>query len=162
MASIGFGMLSPDIVLRILSMMTIPLSPLLSLPLTASLYSSALSIILWNLFHGSDSIESGKREISLWFPEGTVNCLSSQHAWTIDNTPIDFKGRFGGGRRVCPGIHLGTTRVELVLANLMYYFDWKLPYGMKEEDMNMEEGLGQRLDVHKEVPLELVPDSYIQ
>ncbi|KAM7269086.1 hypothetical protein ACFE04_024583 [Oxalis oulophora] len=84
------------------------------------------------------------------------------------NTSIDFKGKhfellpFGAGRRVCPGIHLGTTTIELVLANLLYCFDWKFPDGMKEEDMNMEEGLGQRLDVHKEVPLELVPVSYIQ
>ncbi|KAM7269411.1 hypothetical protein ACFE04_024908 [Oxalis oulophora] len=86
----------------------------------------------------------------------------------FEKSSIDFNGQhfellpFGAGRRICPGIHLGTTTVELVLANLLYCFDWKLPYGMKEEDMNMEEGFGQRLDVHKEVPLELVPVSYIQ
>ncbi|KAM7273133.1 hypothetical protein ACFE04_027797 [Oxalis oulophora] len=37
-----------------------------------------------NLIHGSDSAESGKREISLWFPEGTVNWQSSQHAWVYE------------------------------------------------------------------------------
>ncbi|XP_071724311.1 LOW QUALITY PROTEIN: cytochrome P450 71B2-like [Rutidosis leptorrhynchoides] len=84
-----------------------------------------------------------------------------------NNASIDFKGQhfellpFGAGRRVCPGIHLATTTMELLLANLLYCFDWKLPRGMKEEDMNMEEAAGQRLDVHKKIPLELVPVNYI-
>ncbi|KAG8498564.1 hypothetical protein CXB51_004860 [Gossypium anomalum] len=47
----------------------------------------------------------------------------------IDN-PIDLKGQhfellpFGGGRRICPGINMGMTVLELALANLLY-FDWK-------------------------------------
>uniref|UniRef100_A0A2N9HDZ0 Cytochrome P450 n=1 Tax=Fagus sylvatica TaxID=28930 RepID=A0A2N9HDZ0_FAGSY len=61
------------------------------------------------------------------------------------NNSIDYKGQhfellpFGAGRRGCPGIYMATTTIELALANLLYCFDWKLAYGMKEEDINMEE-----------------------
>ncbi|KAM7464685.1 hypothetical protein LguiA_032806 [Lonicera macranthoides] len=78
----------------------------------------------------------------------------------IDST-VDFKGQhfeflpFGAGRRGCPGIYMGTTMVELVLANLLYCFDWKLPNGMKEEDVDMEEAAGQT--VYKKLALSLVP-----
>ncbi|KAJ7945464.1 Cytochrome P450 [Quillaja saponaria] len=78
---------------------------------------------------------------------------------------IDFKGQnyellpFGAGRRGCPGIYMGVTMVELALANLMLCFDWKLPSGMKEEDVDMEEVAG--LAVYKKLPLKLVPVSYI-
>ena len=64
------------------------------------------------------------------------------------DSSIDLKGQnfevllFGSGRRACPAIYMGTTMVELGLANLLYCFDWKLPNGMKEEDINMEETTG--------------------
>ncbi|KAF2291933.1 hypothetical protein GH714_042275 [Hevea brasiliensis] len=78
----------------------------------------------------------------------------------IDN-PIDFRGQhyellpFGGGRRGCPGISMGIVTVELALANLLFCFDWKLPYNMKEEDLNMEEAAG--LTTYKKEALMLVP-----
>lgn len=78
----------------------------------------------------------------------------------IDSS-VDFKGQhfeflpFGAGRRGCPAIYMGTTMVELVLANLLYCFDWKLPNGMKEEDIDMEEAAGQT--VYKKLALSLVP-----
>ncbi|XP_026396807.1 cytochrome P450 71A9-like [Papaver somniferum] len=49
----------------------------------------------------------------------------------------NFKGHdfemlpFEGGRRSCPGMNFAEVLVELVLANLLPCFDWKLPYGMK-------------------------------
>ncbi|KAF2291809.1 hypothetical protein GH714_035691 [Hevea brasiliensis] len=81
----------------------------------------------------------------------------------IDN-PIDFKGQnfemlpFGGGRRGCPGIVMGLATVELALANLLFCFDWKLPFDMKVEDINMEEAAG--LTVYKKASLLLVPIRY--
>ncbi|XVF02586.1 hypothetical protein REPUB_Repub04eG0187400 [Reevesia pubescens] len=84
----------------------------------------------------------------------------------IDNT-VDFKGQhfeflpFGAGRRGCPGIYMGTVTSELLLANLLYCFDWKLPGGMKEEDINMEESAGHSLTVSKKTPLLLVPIKYL-
>ncbi|GMN49062.1 hypothetical protein TIFTF001_018229 [Ficus carica] len=80
---------------------------------------------------------------------------------------IDIKGQhfellpFGSGRRVCPAIYMGTTTVELGLANLLYSFDWELPSGMKEEDINMEESTGLSLTLNKRTPLKLVPKKHL-
>ena len=43
---------------------------------------------------------------------------------------------------MCPAINMGIAMLELTFANLLYHFNWKLPHGMKEEDINMEEGAG--------------------
>lgn len=81
----------------------------------------------------------------------------------IDNS-VDFKGQhfeflpFGAGRRVCPAMNMAIAMVELTLANLLYHFNWKLPHGMKEGDINMEEAPG--LSVHKKIALSLVPIKY--
>ncbi|XP_050131526.1 cytochrome P450 71B34-like [Malus sylvestris] len=87
----------------------------------------------------------------------------------FDGSSVDYKGQhfeflsFGAGRRVCPGIYMGTTTVELGLANLLYWFDWKLPDGMKEEDLDMEETSGTlSLTVSKRTPLNLIPEKISQ
>ncbi|KAL0414179.1 UNVERIFIED_CONTAM: cytochrome [Sesamum radiatum] len=55
------------------------------------------------------------------------------------NSNVDFKGQdFGSGRRVCPGMALGIAEVEVVLANLLYSFDWDLPAGMVEDDVDLD------------------------
>ena len=39
-----------------------------------------------NLIHGSDGIETAKREIGLWFkPEEIVDYQSGQNIWMYDN-----------------------------------------------------------------------------
>ncbi|KAB1213134.1 Cytochrome P450 71B36 [Morella rubra] len=79
------------------------------------------------------------------------------------DSSIDYKGQnfeflpFGAGRRSCPGISMATSTIELALANLLYCFDWKLPHGMKEEDISMEESVGLSLTTHKKTALNLVP-----
>uniref|UniRef100_A0A0D9X3I3 Cytochrome P450 n=1 Tax=Leersia perrieri TaxID=77586 RepID=A0A0D9X3I3_9ORYZ len=73
----------------------------------------------------------------------------------------DFKGQdlhflpFGSGRRMCPGIHTAEVTLEIMLANLVYRFNWKLPYGMKKEDMDMTDVFG--LAIHRREKLILVP-----
>ncbi|CAN6727079.1 unnamed protein product [Malus baccata var. baccata] len=87
----------------------------------------------------------------------------------FDGSSVDYKGQhfeflpFGAGRRVCPGMYMGTTTVELGLANLLYWFDWILPDGMKDEDLDMEEASGSlSLTVAKRTPLNLVPVKFSQ
>ena len=73
---------------------------------------------------------------------------------------VDYRGQhfellpFGAGRRGCPGIDFGVVLIELALANLLCYFDWELPHGMRREDLDMEEAFG--ITMHKKVPLCLV------
>ncbi|GLU20484.1 hypothetical protein SLE2022_366810 [Rubroshorea leprosula] len=82
----------------------------------------------------------------------------------FEDNDIDFKGSnyelmpFGAGRRICPGLAMGATNVEYALANLLYWFDWELPDGMRREDISMEEE--GRLVCGRKTPLCLVPVSH--
>ncbi|KAJ0259172.1 hypothetical protein HA466_0055610 [Hirschfeldia incana] len=73
----------------------------------------------------------------------------------------DVKGRdyeltpFGGGRRICPGLPLAVATVSLMLASLLYFFDWKLPNGVASEDLDMDETFG--ITLHRTNPLYAVP-----
>ncbi|ONI30288.1 hypothetical protein PRUPE_1G242300 [Prunus persica] len=84
----------------------------------------------------------------------------------FDGSSIDYKGQhfeflpFGAGRRVCPGMYMGTTTIAFGLANLLYWFDWKLPNGMKEEDIDMEETGGLSLTIAKKTAFHLVPVKF--
>ncbi|MCD7452617.1 hypothetical protein HAX54_017596 [Datura stramonium] len=66
----------------------------------------------------------------------------------INSTNVEFIGQnfeylpFGGGRRMCPGISFGLANIELPLAQLIYHFNWKLPNGMKPEDVHVTETPG--------------------
>ncbi|XP_044485179.1 cytochrome P450 71A1-like [Mangifera indica] len=80
------------------------------------------------------------------------------------NNSIDFKGQhfqfipFGAGRRGCPGMTFGVAVIEYVTANLLYWFDWKLPAGITEDKLDMTEANG--IAIHRSVPLHLVPTLY--
>ncbi|KEH31104.1 putative cytochrome P450 [Medicago truncatula] len=80
------------------------------------------------------------------------------------NSSIDYKGLdfelipFGAGRRGCPGVLFGIAVNELVLANLVYQFDWKLPDGVEGKDLDMSETNG--LTCHRKYPLLAVATKY--
>ncbi|KDP39285.1 hypothetical protein JCGZ_01042 [Jatropha curcas] len=78
---------------------------------------------------------------------------------------IDHKGNnftylpFGSGRRLCPGILFGLTNIEFILANLLYYFDWKLPNGLQPEDLDMTEVFGSA--ARRKNDLLVIPFQYL-
>ncbi|PNX96920.1 cytochrome p450 71a1-like protein, partial [Trifolium pratense] len=82
------------------------------------------------------------------------------------NSSIDYKGLnfelipFGSGRRGCPGVFFAIAVNELVLANLVYQFDWKLPDGIAGKDLDMSETVG--LTCHRKYPLLAVATKYLK
>lgn len=61
---------------------------------------------------------------------------------------VDYKGMhyqllpFGSGRRTCPGMAFATASIEIILASLLYHFDWKLANGQEPEQLDMTEVFG--------------------
>ncbi|KAL5544074.1 hypothetical protein UlMin_007858 [Ulmus minor] len=83
----------------------------------------------------------------------------------FENSCVDFKGQdfelipFGFGRRGCPGLAFGVLTMEFVMANLLYWFDWKLCSDTTlPEELDMNEVYG--LAVLKKIPLHLKPVVY--
>ncbi|OIW19020.1 hypothetical protein TanjilG_10581 [Lupinus angustifolius] len=82
----------------------------------------------------------------------------------LDNA-IDFQGQdfelipFGAGRRICPGLSMATPTLELIIANLLYSFDWELPQGLVKEDIDTEVLPG--ITLHKKNPLCLFAKNHI-
>ena len=80
------------------------------------------------------------------------------------DSSIDYKGTdfgyipFGGGRRICPGMLFAMASIQMPLAYLLYHFDWKLPDGMKAEDLDMTEAYG--IAVRRKQDLHLIPIPY--
>ncbi|KAL6857081.1 hypothetical protein ACP4OV_018463 [Aristida adscensionis] len=76
---------------------------------------------------------------------------------------IDMKGKdlqfvpFGSGRRICPGMNFGLSTVEIMLANLMYHFDWEVPDEVEgtNGEVDMTESFG--LTLRRKQRLLLVP-----
>ncbi|CAN0890827.1 Premnaspirodiene oxygenase [Linum grandiflorum] len=82
----------------------------------------------------------------------------------FDDGEIDFKGKhfelipFGAGKRICPGISYAIANIELLLAHLLYHFDWELPDGVRAEDLDMSEVFG--LAVGRKNQLHLVAKPF--
>ncbi|RZC85040.1 hypothetical protein C5167_047824 [Papaver somniferum] len=64
----------------------------------------------------------------------------------FDGNTVDYKGNnfeyipFGAGRRMCPGMSFAMANVELTLAHLLYYFEWKIVDELKtSEELDMIE-----------------------
>ncbi|XP_078430687.1 geraniol 8-hydroxylase-like [Wolffia australiana] len=74
---------------------------------------------------------------------------------------VEYKGHhmefipFGGGKRICPGLPLASRMMHLLLANLIWFFEWRLPEGTLPADVCMEEEFGVTLS--KAEPLLAIP-----
>ncbi|KAF3438286.1 hypothetical protein FNV43_RR21048 [Rhamnella rubrinervis] len=63
---------------------------------------------------------------------------------------------FGVGRRACPGWIFAVASIEYLMANLLFWFDWKLVGDdAMVDDLDMSEAQG--VSGYKKVPLHLVP-----
>ncbi|XP_002532304.2 cytochrome P450 726A27 [Ricinus communis] len=77
------------------------------------------------------------------------------------DSSIDYKGTsyefipFGAGKRICPGMMLGTTNLELFLAQLLYHFDWQFPDGATPEIFDMTEAFSG--SINRKYDLNLIP-----
>ncbi|XP_022857347.1 premnaspirodiene oxygenase-like [Olea europaea var. sylvestris] len=67
----------------------------------------------------------------------------------FENNGMDFTGNghfeytpFGSGSRMCPGTTFAIAGVELLLAQLLYNFNWKLPEGINADNLEMTEKSG--------------------
>nr|XP_020166891.1 indole-2-monooxygenase-like [Aegilops tauschii subsp. strangulata] len=85
------------------------------------------------------------RDPAYW--ESAEEFMPERFMENVGSTMIhDFKGSnfhylpFGTGRRVCPGMNFGMATVEIMLANLMYHFNWDLPAATVK--INMTESFG--------------------
>ncbi|KAM7251523.1 hypothetical protein ACFE04_023406 [Oxalis oulophora] len=80
------------------------------------------------------------------------------------NREVDLRGTecryfpFGFGRRICPGVVYASVSAEYALANLLFWFDWKLPEGETVERLDMSDFYD--FIIHKRTPLFLVPQPY--
>jgi cytochrome P450 len=81
----------------------------------------------------------------------------------FEDGAVDFTGSsyeflpFGAGRRMCPGFNYGLASMELALVALLYHFDWSLPEGVAEVDMEEAPGLG----VRRLMPLVLLATPFV-
>ncbi|XP_027357831.1 cytochrome P450 CYP736A12-like [Abrus precatorius] len=85
--------------------------------------------------------------------------------WAIGRDPKVWSDNadlipFGSGRRGCPGINLGLATVKLVVFQLVHCFNWKLPWGMTPDDLDMKEQFG--LTSPRTTPLLAVPTYQLQ
>ncbi|KAL7604972.1 hypothetical protein Lser_V15G19097 [Lactuca serriola] len=82
----------------------------------------------------------------------------------FEKSTTDFMGAnfefvpFGSGRRMCPGINFGVTSIQSALAQMLYYFNWKLPFELSPKDVDITENDGAT--AVKKVPLMLTPTLY--
>ncbi|CAN1751981.1 (S)-N-methylcoclaurine 3'-hydroxylase isozyme 1 (Fragment) [Linum perenne] len=101
------------------------------------------------------------RDCSIWGDDA-----SSFKPERFVGSSVDVRGQnfellsFGAGRRMCPGIPLAARQIPLLLANLVWSFDWCLPKGVESAaELDMEEKFGVTLQ--REMPLVLVPHRRI-
>ncbi|VVB04761.1 unnamed protein product [Arabis nemorensis] len=92
------------------------------------------------------------REAATWGP-GADEFRPERH---LDSS-LDFRGQnfelipFGAGRRICPAISFVVVLNEVVLANLVHQFDWRIPVESIEDQTSVAESTGSV--IHRKFPL---------
>jgi cytochrome P450 len=102
---------------------------------------------VWALGRDTSCWESAEEFMPERFMEEAMDAASDFHGNDFRFLP------FGSGRRMCPGINSATVTFEMILANLVYHFNWELPEGLSGIDMTEVFGL----DVHRKENLLLIP-----
>lgn len=97
----------------------------------------------YNVFRGTRVVINAwaiGRDPRIWgdnstefYPERFLNVEADFVGDNFDMVP------FGGGRRSCPAFSQAATTVELTIGNLLYFFDWDVGDGLKNEELSMEE-----------------------
>ncbi|CAK9180032.1 unnamed protein product, partial [Ilex paraguariensis] len=86
--------------------------------------------------------------INVWAVGRDPNCWTNADCFkperflgsSITYTSTNFEYiPFGASKRMCLGISYAIATIEIVLAQLLYHFDWELPSGMKVKELNMTE-----------------------
>ncbi|EEF48745.1 premnaspirodiene oxygenase [Ricinus communis] len=117
--------------------------------------------------NGYDVYPKTKVLVNIWAISRDPNIWSEADKFKPErflNSSLDYKGNylefapFGSGKRVCPGMTLGITNLELILAKLLYHFDWKLPDGITPETLDMTESVGGA--IKRRTDLNLIPVLY--
>lgn len=73
------------------------------------------------------------------------------------NSSVDYKGNnfqlvpFGAGRRGCPATQFATALYQLVIAKIVFQFDWVSPNGQTGDTVDMSETVG--IVTHRKIPL---------
>ncbi|KAD6119026.1 hypothetical protein E3N88_10297 [Mikania micrantha] len=78
-------------------------------------------------------------------PERFLNSSVNYHGSHFELIP------YGAGQRICSGMQFSVAIIELALANIAYKFNFELPNGMRNEDLDMCEAYG--VTVHRKSPL---------
>ncbi|KAK7407756.1 hypothetical protein VNO78_09811 [Psophocarpus tetragonolobus] len=96
-------------------------------------------------------VKQRKIDVLLKFHDG--NDSDQDMCLTINNIKAVILDIF-----ICPGSTFGMINVELTIAILLSHFDWKLPNGMKSEDLDMTEQFG--VTVRRKDDLHLIPVTH--
>ncbi|XP_062196672.1 cytochrome P450 99A2-like [Phragmites australis] len=85
----------------------------------------------------------------------------------FEDGTVDYKGSqfkylpFGSGRRMCPGDIFGLAVLELIVARLLYYFDWSLPAGMRPDELDMDMIVGATARRRNQLHLVASPNKVV-
>ncbi|CAI0439185.1 unnamed protein product [Linum tenue] len=89
-----------------------------------------------------------------FYPERFLDCSTDYSGNYFQFIP------FGAGRRICPGTLFGMTMVKLAIANLLYHFQWELPFEMKQKGIDLTESLRTSRRRETAPRLNLIPVLY--